>query len=237
MTHRALFSSVVLAVSMFSPMLTAGGTGRLEEGQYLFPNQSLTNSCYFRLTMQGDGNLVTSASTPSNAVWASNTDHRGGYAVMQRDGNFVVYDWADRPQWYTSTYHRNAPHNFVIQMDNGDLEVGGKVSDRSDVFTSEWWSGYSSREGALGQTCVSPEQKTVVTENVDCPGGSTYLMRPISVRRASWCGFFCANDPNCKAYAYTYPAPTGEAAACWLKSTIPAQTSLPGAVCGVIQGR
>ena len=61
-------------------------------GEALYPDQGLTSTnSEYRLVYQGDGNLVLySYGTP---LWASNTGGTAaGQAVMQHDGNFVVYD-------------------------------------------------------------------------------------------------------------------------------------------------
>ena len=44
----------------------------------------------YRLTMQGDGNLVEYDG--ASVVWASGTSGSGARVVMQDDGNLVVYD-------------------------------------------------------------------------------------------------------------------------------------------------
>src|SRR5690242_4348055 len=49
------------------------------------------------LQMGPDGNLVL-RDQDDQAVWASRTDgHPGAWAIMQDDGNFVIYDAANRP--------------------------------------------------------------------------------------------------------------------------------------------
>jgi len=86
---------VLSAFSAVTPMALAG-TGQLAANDYLFPGQFVSQGCYYSLFMQDDGNLV--AHRPDGSVvWASNTVASGGYAVMQEDGNFVVYNWSD--QW------------------------------------------------------------------------------------------------------------------------------------------
>jgi hypothetical protein len=64
--------------------------GVLRAGQWLGPDQSVF-SCdgRFQLRMQSDGNLVLYHF--NSPIWASNTI-RGAMAVMQGDGNFVLYD-------------------------------------------------------------------------------------------------------------------------------------------------
>ena len=78
--------------------------GGLPSGGVLGTDQTMP-SCdgRFRLTMQLDGNLVLyQGSTP---IWASNTYGSGGgnRAVMQQDGNFVVYTSDGRAVWASSS--------------------------------------------------------------------------------------------------------------------------------------
>ena len=61
----------------------------------LTAEQSVTSpNGRYRLTMQGDGNLVEYHG--ATVVWASGTSGRASRAVMQDDGNVVVYDGSNR---------------------------------------------------------------------------------------------------------------------------------------------
>ncbi len=73
----------------------------LQPGQVLSRGNSVW-SCgdRFRLIMQNDGNLVLYGS--DGARWNSGT-HSGDFAVMQLDGNFVVYDKFSTPLWASGT--------------------------------------------------------------------------------------------------------------------------------------
>lgn len=64
--------------------------------------QWLSDNGQFRLTMQGDGNLVLYQG--GAALWVSNTAGSGANrAVMQGDGNFVLYTPSNSPVWATGT--------------------------------------------------------------------------------------------------------------------------------------
>lgn len=69
----------------------------LPSGAELQPGESLTSqNGKWTLLMQGDGNLVeyskSGAGSPADPTWSSNTPgHNGAYALMQTDGNLVVY--------------------------------------------------------------------------------------------------------------------------------------------------
>jgi len=95
--------------------------GRLDPGQGLVAGQRVS-SCdgRFALVMQTDGNLVLyQGRTP---LWASNTWGTPGFvAVMQGDGNPVVYDRTARPQWAAGTWgHAGA---WLAVQDDGNLVV------------------------------------------------------------------------------------------------------------------
>jgi hypothetical protein len=104
----------------------------LQSGAQLTGGQALTsNNGRFRLTYQGDGNLVLyDGNTP---VWASRTGGTSvGRAEMQSDGNFVIYDGQGTPRFATAT-PGNAGAFLVVQGD-GNVVVyrpnGQPVWDR-----------------------------------------------------------------------------------------------------------
>ena len=78
---------------------------RLNGGQRLLPGQSLraAGDAGCRLTFQRDGNLV--AYEDGMGYWSARTGGAagGGSAVMQLDGDFVVYDSAGAARWSIGT--------------------------------------------------------------------------------------------------------------------------------------
>ena len=98
-----------------------GGCGGMAGGQGLTVGQTL-RSCdgRFQLAMQYDGNLVLYQG--GGALWASNTWTSTGYsAVMQNDGNFVLYDVNQHPLFASGTWGR--PGNTLAMQDDGNLVV------------------------------------------------------------------------------------------------------------------
>ena len=76
----------------------------------------------FRLIMQDDGNLVLYKIPENRPIWASNTNGQGGVrAVMQYDGNFVVYTANNVPRWASRTEGRGA--NYLVLQDDGNLVI------------------------------------------------------------------------------------------------------------------
>jgi hypothetical protein len=94
--------NVVVDSSSGAPLW--GTPSILVQGSELTSGQSLSDPTnQYRLTMQGDGNLVEYSAT-NQVLWASNTSgNAGAVAIMQSDGNFVVYSAANSPLWASNT--------------------------------------------------------------------------------------------------------------------------------------
>lgn len=114
----------------------------------LFRNDELRSmNGTFQLVLQdNDGNLVLYIDDPignpnagliDRAVWSPYIQDQGAaIAVMQDDGNFVVYDDAQHPLWWTGTSGNSGA--FIILQDDGNLVVYA-----SDGLTSLWQSSTS----------------------------------------------------------------------------------------------
>ncbi len=97
----------IVNLSLFAPGLTAiqGPTacGVLRAGQGIVPDQPLM-SCdgRFMLFLQDDGNLVIyEGNTP---LWATGTvGAKSAQAVLEANGNLVIYDSDGRPLWATNS--------------------------------------------------------------------------------------------------------------------------------------
>ena len=61
MTRTRGLVAAALLTGLLAPSGATAGSGQLKQGEYLFPGQNITQSCYYRMNMQGDGNLVTVA--------------------------------------------------------------------------------------------------------------------------------------------------------------------------------
>jgi hypothetical protein len=101
--------------------ITAGWSLRSDDGRY-------------RMTMQSDGNLVLYEG--SRALWHTQTSgNPGAYAVIQGDGNFVVYSATNRPLWFSRTQGNS---NATIALgDDGNLVL------RSASGATLWQTGTS----------------------------------------------------------------------------------------------
>lgn len=88
----------------------------------------------YTLVMQEDGNLVVYYVDRYTPIWNSRTwNNSGAYAVLQNDGNFVVYNSAARPLWNTFTYTQGAS---VIKMQSDGNLVTYRNSDNGFTWNS-----------------------------------------------------------------------------------------------------
>ncbi|MEM7337249.1 MAG: hypothetical protein AAF467_01310 [Actinomycetota bacterium] len=109
----ALIASIMIAGAPSANAANKGDTLRANEQMGRDDRLVSVSDCF--LVLQGDQNLVLyRGSTP---LWASNTVGSGASrAVMQGDGNFVLYtsDW--RPVWASNT-HGSGGDRIVMQGD------------------------------------------------------------------------------------------------------------------------
>ena len=95
--------------------------GRLNPGEGITAGGALA-SCdgRFTLQMQLDGNLVLYQG--GTALWSNNRAHTSDFsAVMQGDGNFVVYDLASIPRFATNT--SGNPGAWLALQNDGNVVV------------------------------------------------------------------------------------------------------------------
>ena len=112
-----------------------GGTPRWDSGHWntqITPSEQLRPGWYlkspnqqYRLTMQGDGNLVEVVNDSSRPVWSSGTSgHAGAWAVEQSDGNFVIYPPAGGTAlWNAGT--SGAGTVLALQSDSNVVQYNG----------------------------------------------------------------------------------------------------------------
>lgn len=213
----------------------------LRKGEYLFPGQWITDGCFFRLEMQADGNLVTYAgpASPENAIFVTDTQDGGQpwlhmpcsftdscgpgfvrhvgvppgkYAVLQTDGNFVVYDRFNLPLWWTGTAFIGPNLAFLTQQDDGNL-----VIYHTEGTQPPWSLERSFPITTAG--CSNPRaKKTVVAPDTWLIAPATLVLLPTA---DPWrCGYECAGDSTCKAWVYTPPGwDDPNLAGCWLATS------------------
>jgi hypothetical protein len=104
----------------------------------LYPNQHINSlhSCTgpgWQLTYQNDGNLVLYQLDRPGQNWVHRWDSKTsgtcpGFAQMQEDGNFVVYDCSLRHVWDSET--QGNPNDYMYLQSDGNLVIynsGGKA--------------------------------------------------------------------------------------------------------------
>ena len=94
----------------------------------------------YLLTLQSDGNLVIYRKPSNRAIWSSKTQGRGVIkAVMQYDGNFVLYTANNVARWHTGTDFK--PANHLLLQDDGNLVIYSMGSPTSN-WASKVHGGY-----------------------------------------------------------------------------------------------
>jgi hypothetical protein len=127
----------------------------LDAGQFLY---SSTKNCW--LTMQHDGNLVV-YDAAGQPLWASNTRGSGGVrAIMQTDGNFVVYKSytsmaPSQAVWASGTYGN--PGAWITMQNDGNLVIYSQIipANPNNVYSAPsdrplWASNSASNTGLFG---------------------------------------------------------------------------------------
>ena len=105
---------------------------RMSPGTIMMTTSSCTGEMLW-LTFQRDGNLVFYRREPMinwkgfiTTLWSSHTgSHYVDAAVMQTDGNFVLYQQGGVPMWSTGTYpNTDGESNFLTVHADETLSVG-----------------------------------------------------------------------------------------------------------------
>jgi hypothetical protein len=93
-----------------------------------------SDSGRYRLTYQTNGNLVLYDTRPASVLWdTKTTGQTAGQAVLQGDGNFVIYNGSGTPVWSSGTI--NNPGARLYVQDDGNLVIyatdGRPIWDRN----------------------------------------------------------------------------------------------------------
>jgi hypothetical protein len=213
------------AIATDEAELTGGNLAQLDMGDFLFPGQQLVaDQCYFNLVMQYDGNLVSYGDNGAWVNWYSGTYaggpfSPGGYATLQPDGNFVIYNWNDQAVWANNVVGNWSGSRLVMQID-------GNIVEYSSPLSFVLWNSGTVRGPALPTLgCRQSASKTHVVGNVDRDG--TPIGASFAVPHPSWCGYYCAQDAHCVGYSVA----RGQ---CTLRSTLGPLRAAQGAVTGWI---
>jgi hypothetical protein len=81
----------------------------------------------FELVLQQDGNLVLHERATGRVLWETHTSgHEAAHAIMQADGDFVLYDVDGHPIWDSETREPAwlpAPRLWLKLLDNGTIAI------------------------------------------------------------------------------------------------------------------
>ena len=121
----------------------------LSSGAQLTIGQSIVSpSGQFSLTLQNDGNLVLYQGT--SPLWATNTQGQSSKnAVMQTDGNFVLYDASGTPLFASHT--DGHPPAVLILQDDGNLVVYS--------FGQPLWSTHTNQPPQFTSVAAEPNEQ------------------------------------------------------------------------------
>ncbi|HUB08817.1 MAG TPA: GH25 family lysozyme [Myxococcales bacterium] len=147
----------------------AGGCGGLREGEGLARGEAI-HSCdgRFALALQDDGKLVLSSYGITQ--WEAKTNGAGYVAVMQGDGNFVVYGDKSCADWASGT-DRHPGAELALQ-DDGNLVV----YDNGRALWSTVTGGLPEKPTACG--AIEPDHGLAPGESVkSCDGRHELVMQ------------------------------------------------------------
>ncbi len=81
----------------------------------------------YRLYYQWDGNLVLYEWPSGTPLWWTGAGYDAGYAAMQTDGHFVVYDANTNPVWWSGT--AGNPGAYLVLWNSGILAIHSSTGE------------------------------------------------------------------------------------------------------------
>lgn len=115
----------------------AGGppwTSRVLHAPYVLRSGRTVRTNRIALTMQTDGDLVL-RDKGGKVIWSTGTHRPGAHAILQNDGNLVVYTASDRPAWGAGCQGHDHP-TMVLQAD-ANLVI--KDKNGTPVWATDTW--------------------------------------------------------------------------------------------------
>jgi hypothetical protein len=122
LTQLVLWLALATPAFLTPAAQAAAGGFTLLPGESLKPGEFLQSpNKKYLLVLQQDGNLALNSIEASQLLWSSNTAGLAvSQAIMQTDGNFVIYGFPDA-LWSTNT--GGDPGAYLILQDDGNLVV------------------------------------------------------------------------------------------------------------------
>jgi hypothetical protein len=122
------------------------------------------------LKLQSDGNLIIYHKPLNEVIWSSKTQGRGVFkAVMQYDGNFVLYTKDNVARWHTGTDGK--PTNHLLLQDDGNLVIYSMGSPTAQ-WATELHGGYllpistNLRTESLNSTSIEDIGTMIIQEDL-----------------------------------------------------------------------
>ncbi len=112
--------------------------GKLLPGQHLYKGESIiSENKKLKLTMQDNGNVVlfsnSNVASFNDALWSTDTKNTdASFAIMQHDGNLVVYNNNRKPLWSSKT--NGHPGAYLIMEKGGNMVI---KQDKAQLWESE----------------------------------------------------------------------------------------------------
>jgi hypothetical protein len=187
-------------VSFMGVCATAAAEYRLPTDARLYRGQRIVApSCYYRLDMQWDGNLV-SYTSGDGVVWKTDTSDGEWLTVQSSDDNTVLYTGNFYSVWSTGTCGGrpitlgcSPAHPYLAVQDDGNTVVYDGTEDL-------WDSGTAGT--SLGQsTCNMQTSYTRVWDGFQFTGTEIWEWETAPYGHPV-CAEWCANDPSCLGWSW-----------------------------------
>jgi hypothetical protein len=249
MNDRTIASLAFLCFGLaFASTASADGgpSSTMKSNYVLFAGQGLvSDSCYYHLDMQYDGNLVLYAGAgndASQAIWADNeAGNNGGnaYAILQADGNFVEYvDLGTQVgTWNAGTNHGQS----VLWLQNDGHVV---IYPATSPGSNDWWASNQAHGNVPGPIPCNMDSHATEVEYGTGLSGPTFekaCYAPFPAVTTPWqtCGDLCARTAGCNGWSYYESSSCGNytngAIECDLKGAAGSTFSNPDITSGIVR--
>jgi hypothetical protein len=165
----AIAAGAAVALASIAQATSTTPSDTILSGTTLYPGQNIKSpDGHYMLAMQTDGNLVVytmNGTAIGRAVWDSHTNgDDGARAILQDDGNLVLYSPSDQALWSSNTSGAGCS-NLVMQGDgNLVLYDSAHATWASDTVQHELVAG---DELYPGTAIYSPGEEYELTMQID----------------------------------------------------------------------
>ena len=145
------------APQMMAAAVSTAPPSTLVAGQTLMPGAAMVApGGHVVMVMQPDGNLVEHRD--QQLIWATYTQgNPGAWAIMQPDGNFVIYSHQNKPLWHT--------HTFLYPGAHISLQADTYFVVYSTTMTPLWWRDIGRGAALCNSTAPNPAGTAITRWN------------------------------------------------------------------------